>query len=342
MPRRDQFVRCFRVLRLLARPGGCTIDELVRECGVCRRTMYRDLESLEACQVPIVEDDATWPKRLTVSRDFLDKVSFEPTLDELVMLHVLRTEIESLAGGVFRAQADGITAKVRSIVPGKLLERADALREHVGRVNTPRAPDTAVDGSVLMSAIESCETLVLDYESRSKTGRASRVVEPLGIATRHSALYLVARDVRRDEIRTYRASRIVGVKRTGERFQRPADFRIEDRFKDSFGVHGGAVQRVMVRFSATAAPYVRERTWHRSQVLRDGRDGSVTLTMDVSGLPEVKSWVQSFGADATVLEPHELAQAVHDDAVRVAAQRATSRSVRDSSRKRELHRAPRS
>ena len=59
MPRNDQVIRQWLLLKTLQKPGGATIDELVKslpeEYACHPRTIRRDLEALEAW-VPLYTD----------------------------------------------------------------------------------------------------------------------------------------------------------------------------------------------------------------------------------------------------------------------------------------------
>ena len=68
----------------------------------------------------------------------------------------------------------------------------------------------------------------------------------------------------------------------------------------------GETQEVKIRFSASQAPYIRERTWHPSQKIETEPDGSIILTLQVADFGEVKFWLIGFGVEAEVLEPAEL------------------------------------
>ena len=52
--------------------------------------------------------------------------------------------------------------------------------------------------------------------------------------------------------------------------------------KKSLGVHTGPTVKVRMRFAPQVASFVKERTWHESQQLKDRPDGSVVMTMTVS------------------------------------------------------------
>jgi predicted DNA-binding transcriptional regulator YafY len=76
---------------------------------------------------------------------------------------------------------------------------------------------------------------------------------------------------------------------------------------------GTAPSRIQIRFHPRLAPYIRERSWHPSQRLKDRADGSVVLTMDVCDDYTLRSWVLSFGRGARVLAPAPLVEWVSDE-----------------------------
>ena len=112
---------------------------------------------------------------------------------------------------------------------------------------------------------------------------------------------------------------------TGETFDRPADFRIDDYLRGSFrslrgeGVgegegngqgEGNICHQVILRFSPATAKRVAERIWHRSQQKEMCSDGSLLLHFELSDLREVLRWVLSWGRDCSVQEPKQLRQMV--------------------------------
>jgi proteasome accessory factor B len=91
------------------------------------------------------------------------------------------------------------------------------------------------------------------------------------------------------------------------RFQRPADFDLEEHFAGSFGVFWGEGNvHIKVRFFPPVVRYVSESTWHASQELTPQPDGSLLAQFDLGDTTEIKSWILSFGRYAHVLEPEEL------------------------------------
>ena len=68
---------------------------------------------------------------------------------------------------------------------------------------------------------------------------------------------------------------------------------------------------------ARVADLVREKKWHESQRLRELKRGEVELRLKLSSLVEIERWVLSWGGDAKVVKPRELAEAVKRAAKRI-------------------------
>ena len=74
---------------------------------------------------------------------------------------------------------------------------------------------------------------------------------------------------------------------------------------------------MVIRFNERVADYIREKKWHDSQQLRELKQGGVELRLKLSSLAEVGRWVLSWGGDAVVVRPAELAEWVRQAARKV-------------------------
>src|SRR5208337_3390560 len=130
--------------------------------------------------------------------------------------------------------------------------------------------------------------------------------------------HLFAYEHARQDLRPSAPPPVQSVKLTSKTFERPQNFSLEKRLRDSFGVHSGAGEyEVIIRFNARAADYVREKKWHESQQLRELKGGGVELRLKLSSLAEIERWILSWGGDATVVKPRELVEAVKQAAKRI-------------------------
>jgi len=76
---------------------------------------------------------------------------------------------------------------------------------------------------------------------------------------------------------------------------------------------------VEILFIASRSQYIKERTWHPSQVLTSTTEGNVKLKLQVGITPQLVCWILGFGSDAKVLGPAKL-----QDLVCKAAQEITA------------------
>jgi proteasome accessory factor B len=107
------------------------------------------------------------------------------------------------------------------------------------------------------------------------------------------------------EVRTFAVERIQDLSLREDTFT-PIEELSEDAFPHSLGVHSGPPERVDIEFQPAVADYVRARTWHPSQRLRDTDTGGVAMTLDVCLDRALSSWILSFGPFARVTAPAAL------------------------------------
>jgi predicted DNA-binding transcriptional regulator YafY len=148
----------------------------------------------------------------------------------------------------------------------------------------------------------------------------SREVDPYKLWYVSNGLYLVAYDQRSEDLRVFAVERIKSVSLTNRRFD-PSGFDLEKFSQSAFVMIGGEAQEVEISFSKEQAPYVRERTWHPSQCIVDGRNGGIVLKLKVADLGEIKRWLIGFGADALVVKPPGLRREIAAECARMSKRR---------------------
>ena len=142
-----------------------------------------------------------------------------------------------------------------------------------------------------------------------------RIVDPYQIANINNDWYLFAFDHTRQAIRCFAPSRMESAKITGQRFKRPEDFSLNKHLAGAFGPFAGDESfEVCIRFTKSAAPYIREKTWHPSQEIKEAKGGGLELSLKLSHLADIQRWILGWGGEAKVLAPKELANAVQAEA----------------------------
>lgn len=82
---------------------------------------------------------------------------------------------------------------------------------------------------------------------------------------------------------------------------------------------GSQKYKVEIEFIKGMKTFVMERTWHKGQVIKENKDGSVYLSFETIQLSQAASWVMSFNGGAKVLNPPELKEMVKNAAKEILA-----------------------
>jgi proteasome accessory factor B len=172
---------------------------------------------------------------------------------------------------------------------------------------------------VVSKGVLRCVELEFEYRKLKSAGYERRQVRPYHLGCLENQWYLFAEDLERRQLRTFALPRMRRVKLTTKGFRRPADFSITQILSGSFGVYSsGKKQRIRIQFDPFAARLVAERKWHESQRVRENKDGSIILELDLGGLEEIERWILSWGKHAQVLAPKELATRIREEATAIA------------------------
>ena len=93
-------------------------------------------------------------------------------------------------------------------------------------------------------------------------------------------------------------------------FEFPKDYDIEEVYNQNFGIIKEGSYEVEIEFSGWAAHHVSERIWSSDQRIQKKKGGKIILAFSASSKPELISWTLSFGAEARVIKPRWLANAI--------------------------------
>jgi len=154
------------------------------------------------------------------------------------------------------------------------------------------------------------------------SGEHERTVEPVRMVTTGRRWYLMARDVDRDDWRSFRLDRMSEVVATTWRF-RVREHPDPDRLRAA--VRTEAPYRHLARVRVHARPdRVRELVPPQAGCVEDDRDGWCVLVVAGDNLDSLAVHVARLGFETDVLEPPELREAAALLARRVAAMAGTS------------------
>jgi proteasome accessory factor B len=299
---------------LSARHRGATLKELAAEMQVSEKTIRRDLETFLATGFPLNETLGEFGrKRWGLTEKVQPGMTF--TFDEALALYLGRHLLEPLAGTPFWEAAQHAFRKVRASLGDSALRYVDRFlgifrQTAFGRHDYSKKSEIL---DQLMIGIEDCRAVFITYQSLRATEPVTYDIYPYGLAYHRGSLYLVGRNPQREQLCHWKVDRIEEAEIEEFRFQRPADFDLQQHLAGSFGIYhgdGDASVCVRVRFSPAVARYVQESQWHASQRLTKDRDGSLLAQFSLDETEEIKRWIMSFGQHAVVVEPEGLRQEI--------------------------------
>ena len=314
MHRNRELIRQWTLLQTMARGRDSTIPKLAADLGVSTRTIRRDLNALQEAGFPIYEDtDGATKVWRPESRPLGALARSGLTFSELCALYYSRALIECFAGTHVLADVQSALEKFEAALSPQMKKFLDRLPGVV--TANPRGAkrhDATTHGVIakLLEAILHQRVVDMRYYSQANNREKNYIVHPHRLVHAQGGLYLWGFVPAYGELRTFAVERIRRVSHTEETFTPIAELDA-DPFKNSMGAYRAAeaaTSRIQIRFHPRLAPYIRERSWHPSQRLKDRADGSVVMTMDVCDDYTLRSWILSFGRGARVLAPASLVE----------------------------------
>lgn len=313
------------LMLLLQARGRATAAQVAAELEVSVRTVYRDVAALQAAGVPLwTEPGPNGGIRLLDGwRTHLDGL----TGDEAgaLFLSGARHAASELGLGAVLAAAE---AKVLTTLPPELRARAGRMRErfHLDAPGWFHRPEPREHLAPIADAVWSTRRIDISYRRADKTVR--RRLDPLGLVSKAGTWYLVARH--RDDIRTYRISRVESVTVRGETFERPRDFDLAGWWAESSREFDQSLlrYRCRLRCSPTALwllPHLVDAT--AAQRAIDGAsepeaEGWRVIELSTESEEVAASQLTGLGAGVEVLAPRSLRRALHEIGTQLAARNA--------------------
>jgi proteasome accessory factor C len=271
------------------------------------RRFYSDRAELIALGVPLnsQRDEFTGEELYTLRSEQYFLPALELTDDELA---ALQTSLYLLEGKF--AYAEPLRLALQNLGlgrPGFVDPPSDAA-VRVEVLDADYSPEMPGRLAKLEGAISKQRTIKFDYWSISRDDLSERTVNPYALLTDRGTWYVVGQDLDREDLRTFRVSRIRGdikfATRRERDFRVPADFDVEQfRGKPPWQI-GDTVGEARIEVKGDTAWWV-QRTYGDTGRLED--DVFVT---DYSSIPMLASWILRQDGRAVPVEPDELRREV--------------------------------
>ena len=310
--------RLVQLIGLLQAGRQKNADTLASECGVSRRTIFRDLDMLRSAGVPVLFDDDE--KRYCIPGSYyLPPTNFTP--DEALAVISLCYELGADSRVPFCQAARGAALKLEASLPPGLRE---SLRDTAGSMRIQLAATNRLDGQEsvyrqLLTAAVRRLAVRIQYESLSEDQRIVTKLSPYRLMFSRHSWYVIGRSSMHREVRTFNVGRIRELVQLNDAYEVPARFSIDRYLGNAWHLipEPGEDSEVVVRFDKLVARNVAEVQWHKTQRCEFLPDGRLEFRVTVSGLHEISWWILGYGDQAEVVAPLKLRELLIGRATRL-------------------------
>ena len=315
--------RLLQVLMVLQSERFPNVRRLAEICGVSRRTIYRDLTTLETAGLSIVYQPDRQGYQLGG-----ECLLQPPQLDDQEALAILvMSRLGSIPDplGSLLPAGRALTKVIQSL-PAALRNRianSGELIEGAGPAGEIPAERRAIYETIL-SAVLHRRRLRLWYREEEPSP-VTTTLDLYRMARIQGQWALVGHSSADDRVMLYWLPWLEHVEATGETYAIPPRFRLERFLQKSQPQPRACLKEVRLRFSAAVSRVVRDMPGQNGTKQTPGPDGTLDLLLMVESPGEIVSWVLGFGDQVEVIEPQELRKAIRE-----WAEKITRRHLADS------------
>lgn len=273
------------------------------------RMFERDKAELKEIGIPIHYNGEGYS--IPEEHYYLPEIELTP--DEALFLQICNQSLGKVPG--FNKIPETTTAVHKVTCDSSLLSPSDYAQDiekhhilHFSSGNDTKRVNKLV--KFLFDAILKNKQVSMEYYSIGKNEKALRIVDPYGMFLRKGIWYLVGKDTKKNDMRTYKVSRIHKIsifnKKSPEKqdFVVPKNFKIKDylgRRAWQLAENEDAVE-VKVKFSPEIAWWVQENFYDKSEVKMNS-DGSCIASFKVGFVDSFIRWIMRISHQAEILAP---------------------------------------
>ncbi|HCN85105.1 MAG TPA: WYL domain-containing protein, partial [Sphingobacteriaceae bacterium] len=165
----------------------------------------------------------------------------------------------------------------------------------------------------LLHAIKNKLLIKFSYQKFWEEEMSQRITEPYALKEFKNRWYVLAKDNKDENIKTFALDRLTNLEITNKRFEFPKTFNIDERFRYCFGIigpTGDGPQEIVLSFDPFQGKYIKTLPLHETQeVLVDNKD-ELQIELKLFVTQDLIMELLSFGADMEVLKPKSLADKI--------------------------------
>lgn len=314
---RSPLVRINKLDQCLRSRAYCSVSYLMQEIEISRRTLFRDLNTLQEMGAPL-SYSRQYNGYYYVSGHKFRLPEVDLTEGDLLAVMLTEQAISSLDKSYLDKKIQPCLDKLRLAFQKKMKIAPSKAFSFAATPQPVLTENTANDIEKILKAIGENKKIACEYKTPNHAAPTKLIIEPYHLHFR-GKWYLFGWSEHSKAFRTYVISRMNNLNVTKESFMQ----RVFDQSKylgDAWGIVKGKKTKVVLDFAAEQYMFLQEKIWHPSQKLTKPKNGRVRMTLLVDGLDGVAWWILSYGSKVKVIEPAELRDIVKQEARDIAKQ----------------------
>lgn len=294
------------ILWMLNSGAKITAKQIAEKLEINIRTVYRYIDSLCTSGVPIISDSGH-NGGYSLLNNFISAPLFFDIEEQKTLLHAAVFAKE--AGYPFSEALSRATEKLKMY---SNLEQESILNRHLAGfdvINRDITPSVKTTLEELERAVANEYSVEIEYRTNYEEQPRPRVIDPYGMLYWNNKWYTIGFCHLRNEIRSFRAERILQIKQTQMMFKRPKDFSAKEFFlqnllPDLAGKDG--VISLIIRGRSEALDDLSIH-WFLGHHLKERTSNQAVFLLDERVIHAyVPYFLLSYGKAIQVIEPQSL------------------------------------
>lgn len=217
------------ILWMLKSGGKISAKQISEKLEINIRTVYRYIDKLSASGVPIISDTGH-NGGYTLVNNFIEAPLFFDVEEQTALLQA--AVFAKQAGYFFGEELNRATSKLKMY---SNQEQERLLKQHLEGlevIGSVRKSDMEEVLRKLEKNVINEVSIEIQYHTSQEAQSKCRIVDPYGIVYWNNKWYIIAFCHIRNEIRSFRVDRIINMKETENKFNRPRGFSASKNFME--------------------------------------------------------------------------------------------------------------
>lgn len=306
------------ILSLLSQnPIGYTADEIVEKLKkwdviLTKRTINRDIDELSMSYA--IEEEERNGKTYFLARKF-SMENVDLTIQDLIAISFMQQLVQQYEHTAMGSAAGEMLRKIIANTGNLNRKHLEDLSRSIRIMDRNEWKNQDIKPEIeqlINAAIEKQTKLEIEYYSWNSDETTKRVIHPYRFTLLDQYLCVEAYCELRQEVRTFRLSRIRKAMAKKEKFQTPEDYQKQGQDNTFIYIGGKNSEKLRIQFDVSTGRYVKEYEAHRADRLIENEEG-LLFEKKTAITPEVVRWILKFGAGAKVLEPKALVERLQEE-----------------------------